>query len=59
MAPSVTYDDAAFSFFAITLLVFYVVPAGWYILSTVSTWRPPPPPEHEVSAGPRGAGARG
>jgi hypothetical protein len=38
---ALTYDDGAFNFFAITLLLLYVIPAGFWIVRRILTWRPP------------------
>jgi hypothetical protein len=48
------YDDSAFSFFAITVLVLYTVPAAIWILRRISSFSPdellPPMPKVRVAA---------
>ena len=41
MPQTFNYDDNAFSFFAITLLTLYVVPASCCIVRRVRTFKPP------------------
>ena len=43
---ALSYDDNAFSFFVITLLVLYLIPATWYIVSTILNFRSAPKAAH-------------
>lgn len=37
---AVGYDGSAFSFFAITILTVFLIPAVWYIVRTIRNWNP-------------------